>query len=137
MNPIATPVLLALVAAAPSPPDAPPIAAAAAQRRIERLLCDSYMFNAVNGEPTDTLRTVHAAAFDRRFLETVHGADRAKPAWRDAFRKRAWVSPRRGAVLDVFRRSVSYWNSPPEVDFGNLLYGECVGWRQPREPRTR
>lgn len=137
MNLTLVPLLSALISAEPPSPDPIVVPAAEALRKIERLLCDSYMFNSVEGRPAGVLRTTHAAALDRRFLDTVHEAERGKPAWRDVSWKRAWVTPREGVMLDLFRRSADYWDAPPESDFGNLLYAECIGWRPSQEPRVR
>lgn len=137
MNSTMISLVAVLIAAEPPSPASIAVPAAEALRKVERFLCDSYMFSADEGRPDAVLRTTHAAALDRRFLDTVHDAERGRPAWRDVSWKRAWVTPREGVMLDLFPRSASYWDAPPESDFGNLLYAECVGWRQPQEPRVR
>lgn len=111
-------------------------AAVASQKRIDRLLCDAYLYGPRDGQPGKTLRVVHAAGQDRRFLEVIHGASPSLPAWHDPFRNRSWRDPQKAVMYKLFGRHAYYWN-PSEDDLDNLLYGKCIGWRQPGEVALR
>lgn len=106
------------------------------QMRINRLLCDAYMFNTENGQPGQTLHVVHAVDRDRRFVEMIHDASRSIPPWHDPFRNRSWRDMRKAVIFRLFGRNAYYWE-PSEKDFDNLLYGQCIGWRQPGEVALR
>lgn len=102
------------------------------QGQVERLFCDAYMFNTRDGHKTETLRVVHAADRDRRFMEIIHNTSQSLPPWDDPYRNLSWCDLRKVVVYKPFGRH-AFYREPSEALLNNLLYGRCIGWRQPGE----
>jgi hypothetical protein len=112
------------------------VAVVESQMRINRLWCDAYMFNTENGQPAQTLRVVHGVDQNRRYVEIIHDASPSILPWHDPFRNQTWTDKRKSVMFRLFERNAYCWKSS-ERDFDNLLYGDCLGWRQPGEVALR
>lgn len=103
--------------------------------KINSIYCDSnfYHYNQGSYEASKTLRVIHCADNNKRFLETIHGKEAFYLPLLDPSYNTIWVNKEREIFLYNFNRIGIYHTNPSQSEFSNLVYGNCIGWRPPGE----